>query len=180
MSERRRQYFIDQKVQGNLLAVLVIVQLGLVSVLLLILYGDINTLIEEHIYRIHSKGVNSWLEILRLLAITMTTFLALNIFLLYVAHTAWSRYIKKIISQFSLVLDHIMKREFSDSMLPVKSGHPMMQLVQQWYTEEKQRRLEIDGLLDELTGYMNTDFTQNDRMELQKTLENYRQLLNSR
>lgn len=180
MSERRRQYYTDQKLQGYLLVALVSVQLGLVTVLLYFLHGDINTLIEQHIYRIHSKEASSWPEIFRLLAITMSTFLILNIFLLFLAHTFWSRYLKGTISEFSLVLDRIVSRNFSGASLSVKSGHIMMQLAQQWFSKEQLRRREIDDLLGQLSGFKNKDIQQDNQEKLQKILQDYRKLLNSR
>lgn len=178
MSERRRQYYTDQKLQGNLLGVLIVVQVLLVSVLLFFLYGDINTLIEQHIYRIHSKGAESWPEIFRLLAITMSAFLVINIFLLYLAHTVWGRYIKGIISQFSTLLDHIVQRDFSEAAPTGNNAHQTMQLAQQWFNKERQRNNEINILLERLSGYKNKDLDDGDREQVIKTLRDYRQLLN--
>lgn len=177
MSERRRQYYTDQKLQGYLLVVLISVQLVLVSVLLYFLHGDINALIEENIYRVHSKEASSWPDIFRLLAITMSMFLLINIFLLYLAHTAWSRYIKGTISQFSSILDRIVNRDFKDPPLSLESGHQMMQLAQQWWSKEQLRRRDMDTLLQQLSEYKNKNIQQNELMQMQKVLQDYRQLL---
>ena len=53
MSERRRQYYTDQKIQGYLLAALIVLEILLVTGMLYFLYSEINAVIEQHLFRIH-------------------------------------------------------------------------------------------------------------------------------
>jgi hypothetical protein len=177
MAERRRQYFTDQKLQGYLLAALIAIEVMLVGVLLLVLYADVNAIIEQQIYRIHGIEDDSWPQIFRLVAVSMSLFLVVNIVILYLAHSVWSRYIKATIIEFSSVLDQIIQHDFQTPLSSVSVSHQMMEMVRQWFKKEQRRNTEIDEMLEQLSGCEDRELNANERERLKAILQRYRQVL---
>lgn len=177
MAERRRQYYTDQKIQGYLLVALIAIEVGLVCMLLVFLYTDINSLIEQQIYRIHGNESGTWPQIFKLVVSSMSVFLVINIVLLYFAHKVWSRYIKVNISEFSSVLDRIIQRDFTSTPVATTGRHKMMKLARQWFNKEQQRGVEINTLLELLSGYEDAQLTEEIRDQVKKAVQDYRQLV---
>lgn len=177
MAERRRQYYTDQKIQGYLLAGLIVIEVSLVIVLMYFLYGDVNELIEQNIYQIHTRGSDSWGQIFSLVTIAIVSFLAINVVLMFLAHRVWSRYIQSTISQFSLVLDRILGFEFDAPLHLGDGNHQMMQLVQKWFDKEKKRHDKVDRLLERLSRFEGSSLNENEQQQLKKTLQEYRKTL---
>ena len=177
MAERRRQYYTDQKIQGYLLAVLVGLQLLLVSLMLFYLYAQINTIIDENLYRVHPRDDGAWPDLFRALITVMLVFVAVNIPLLYLAHGYWSRYIRKTVGYFSTVLDKMLVLDFSGLAHSLKRRHPLAALVELWFEKEKARSHRIQRLLDELASYQQDAASEEDLEQVQKRLQEYRRLL---
>lgn len=177
MAERRRQYYTDQSVQGYLLIGVITVEFLLVCVTLWFMHAEISDIIISHLFRIHPVPSGAWPELFTVLATAMASFLLLNTLLLFLAHTLWSRYIKKTVQHFSMLLDKLRKREFTALPVTLKRQHPTAGLMELWYEKEKARDLRIQTLLSKLTHYQQKTPQVEDRDEILKTLQEYRRLL---
>ena len=177
MIEQRKQFYIDQKLQGYLLAGLIILEIVFVCLLLFYLYDEINLIIEDRLYRIHSVDATSWPEIFTLLTVTMSSFVVINILALFLAHLIWGRYVKQTIILFSAGLDKIIALDFSDSLTSMQSHHRMIDLMEQWFEKEQKRNREVSIQIDCLSGYEGKVIEQKDRENLKQILDDYRRLL---
>ena len=177
MSERRKQYFTDQLVQGNLLVGLIAVEFLLVCLMLWLMHAEISDIIDTHLFRVHTQQAGAWPELFGVLATVMGSFLLINILVLYLAHDLWSRYIRKTVQHFSTVLNKLTKLEFSGLDITLKRQHPTAGLMELWYEKEKARNLRIESLLNKLSRYQNRKLQAVEREEILKTLQEYRRLL---
>ena len=105
--------------------------------MLLYLYDEINIIIEGHLYWIHRTDTNSWPEIFTLLAVMMSSFVAINIIALYLAHVIWGRYVAQTTALFSSVLDKIIDLDFSDLQSPKQGHHRIVDLIERWFEKEQ-------------------------------------------
>lgn len=177
MAERRRQYYTDQSVQGYLLIGVTAVEFLLVCVTLWLMHAEISDIISSHLFRVHPMPSGAWPELFTVLATAMVSFLLLNSLLLYLAHSFWSRYIKKTVQHFSILLDNLRKLEFAALPVTLKRQHPTAGLMELWYEKEKARNLRLQSLLSKLSEYQKKTVQTEDRDEILKTLQEYRRLL---
>ena len=157
MSERRRQYYTDQILQGYLLVGLILLEVLLVCLLVYFLYAGINQILEDQMYLIHKKTDSSLPEIFNLLFFALSGFVATNLAALYVAHLIWGRYIKNTINVFSMELDKINAHEFAPVTSANKTHHHMITLMDDWMLKEKNRKSKTDSLLRRLSEITEVD-----------------------
>ena len=177
MREQRKHFYNDHGLQGYLLAGLILLEITLVLLLLFYLFSELNQIIESHLYRIHNTRSASWPEILSLLATAMAGFLIVNIVALYLAHLIWGRYVRNTISLFSSGLDRIILRDFSGLPPSAPGQHRIIDLLEDWYSRERQRCQSIELQLEQLANFAGKPLTGQDREELQRILDDYRRLL---
>lgn len=177
MTEQRRQFYNDQKLQGYLLVGLIILEFALVLLMLLYFFMELNNIIDAHLYRLHDTQTASWPEILSLLALTMAGFLIVNIAALYVAHLIWGRYVRQTINLFSAGLDKIIARDFSDNPPTHSSHHHIIALLETWFSKEQRRNRQIRVQVERLDSYAGKPITASDQLEIQKILQDYQRLL---
>ncbi len=177
MTEKRKQFYNDQKLQGYLLAGLIILEFVLVLLMLLYFFVELNNIIDAHLYRLHDTQTASWPEILSLLALTMGGFLIVNITALYFAHLVWGRYVKQTIYLFSAGLDKIIARDFSDNPPTHSSHHHIIVLLETWLSKEQRRNRQIRVQVERLESYAGKPITPSNQREIQKILDDYQRLL---
>ena len=177
MSDRRRRYYTDLKVQGYLLVGLIAVEVVLVSAVLYVLYNDINAVIEAHLFRIHAPEQGAWPELFRVLGVVLGLFLGLNLLLMLLIHLWWGRYIKKTVRQFSVVLERLLNFDFATSGDEIRKQHPAAELIELWYEKEKARNLRIAQLLQRLEALDDAAWTHAGDADVQKILTEYQRLL---
>jgi len=180
MSDRRRRYYTDLKVQGYLLVGLIAVEVLLVSAVLYLLYNDINSVIEAHLFRIHAPEQGAWPELFRVLGVVLLLFLALNMVLMLLIHLWWGRYIKNTVKQFSIMLERLLNLEFSSSGEEIRKKHPAAELIELWYEKEKARNQRIATLLQRLRELDDTAWADPGDADVQKILTEYQSLLKVR
>jgi len=178
MSERRKQFYTDRKIQGHLLVGLILLELVMVGMLLYFLYDGINQIIEQQLYQIHHKeSDSSWIAIFKLIAWMMEGFLVVNLIALYVAHVVWARYVKKTVSDFSLLLYKLSMRDFSAREMGTQNRHSIVDLMEQWILKEKNRNQQISLIIEQLSGFEGRELQPGEIQQLQQQLQRYRQLL---
>lgn len=176
MSERRRQYYTDNKVQGYLLAALIIMELVLVIGLLFMLYNGVNQIIEDQLYVIHQKdGEEPWMQVVELFVVMMTGFVLVNLLALYVAHVIWGRYVKQTVVQFSTMLDKLVELDFSEVTKERLYQHHLIDLMQQWLLSERARNRAISKRIRRLERFQNMDIQSPEDVEkVKRILDKYR------
>ncbi len=179
MKEQRKHFYTDQKIQGRFLFGLVTLELILAAGLIIYLYFEVNRIIDDHLYRMHSIESTSWGEILSLLGITMSGFIVANLLTLYLAHLLWARYVNSTIDSFSRGLDKVIAYDFS-APESIQGHHQLLELLKHWLAKEKKRGQDIRKLLDRLTQYEGRILDDTAREEINQTLSEYRNLLASK
>lgn len=177
MKEQRKHYYTDQKIQGYFLAALIVLELLLAGLLMIYLYYEVNSIIDSHLYQMHSVQSTSWGEIFSLLGKSMGGFVLVNLLALYLAHLLWGRYVRQTISLFSAGLDKVLARDFTDSPELKQSHHRLVELMTGWLQKEQRRNQQISELLSRLPAYEGKSIDKADRETLKQTLDEYRQLL---
>ena len=145
--------------------------------MLLYLYDEINIIIEGHLYWIHRTDTNSWPEIFTLLAVMMSSFVAINIIALYLAHVIWGRYVAQTTALFSSVLDKIIDLDFSDLQSPKQGHHRIVDLIERWFEKEQKRNRGRVLQIKRLSGYEGKVLELLDHETIKQILNDYRRLL---
>jgi hypothetical protein len=177
MHEQRKHYYNDHRLQGRLLAALILLQVTLVLSLLAYLHIELNGLIESHLYSFHSAKPASWPEIFSLLLFTIGIFLCVNLAALYLAHLIWGRYVAQTIELFSAGLERMIELDFSADLPAGAAHHRIIELLANWFDKERQRNRDIAQQLNRLQAYAGRQLGESERAELQAILRDYRRLL---
>ena len=177
MTERRKQYYTDQILQGYLLVALIALEFVIVFILIFYLNSEINSIIEDHLYRVHQVDKSAWPAIFTLLGVTMGCFVVVNILVLVLAHIIWGRYVKQTLALFSSILDKIINLDFSDTYSSRQHQHRIVDLIEQWFDKEQKRNRDITIQFECLAGYEGKPIGQDEIDNLEQILETYRSLL---
>ncbi len=178
MGERRKQFYNDQKLQGYLLAGLIAIELVLVIGLLVYLFAEFDSLIDDQLYRIHPADSDSWPAFLALLARAVGGFLLVNALGLYLAHVIWGRYVRRTITVFSCGLDRLIRLDFSLAGSSSAGQHRIIDLLQDWSSRERGRNREIASLVARLSRHdAKAPLDRARRDELRRIVDDYRRLL---
>jgi hypothetical protein len=151
MSERRRQYYTDRKIQGYLLMALVVIESLLLVGMLYLLYSEINAVIDAHLFRIHPPHEGAWPDLLHVLARVVGLFLVVNVLVLIAMHLVWSRYIRNTVRHFSMVLEKLVKQDFAPLNESNLRIHPVARLAELWFEKERAREQRLIRLRQRLS-----------------------------
>jgi hypothetical protein len=178
MREQRKHFYNDARLQGYLITALIVIELLLIAGLLLYLYVEFNRVIDARFYRIHSGGgAASWPEFLTLMLKVIGGFLLANALALYFAHLIWDRYVKRTVDQFADGLNGIIALDFTDSAEANAGQHRIIDLLDAWRAQERQRNSEIARLVERLANIGDNPDGIESRADLNRILEDYRRLL---
>jgi len=177
MNERRKQFYTDQRIQGYLLAALIALEFVLIGILIFYFYSEINSIIEDRLYRVHRVDNSTWPEIFTLLAVSMGCFVVVNILVLILAHIIWGRYVRQTLALFSSTLDKIIDLDFSGSSSSIQHRHSIVDLIEQWFDKEQKRNRDITTHNECLSKYEGKPIGQDEIKDLEQILKTYRSLL---
>ena len=177
MIEQRRHFYNDQKIQGYFLVGLVLLEVIIACLLMVFLYIEVNSIIDKHLYQMHSIESTSWSEIFTLLTVSISGFVVINMLVLYLAHLVWERYVRQTIFLFSNGLDKILALDFSDQPVTIQGHHRLLDLMTRWLKKEHNRNQEISVLTKRLLAYEGKAIDKTDYETLNQALDEYRRLL---
>ena len=173
-THERKQHYVDQKIQGQLITALVTLELLLVIGALVYLYLSYNNILELNIYRIHYDPQETQKKLIDEIVYTVLAMSAINFFALYIAHRLWCKYINRVIYLFHRGLKVIAALDFCE---PLNYGqfHEVLFLQAQWQQTEMQRNKQLRALIEQLKQPSST-WDHKEQAELKQQLKKIRYL----
>ncbi len=159
--ERRRRLYVDDRIQGRLIAALLSLEIILFSAAMWYVYYDLNLLIEEQMYRIHMEPQEDGLPFLlmELLIITPCIIVA-NIIAVLVINRIWANYVSQIVNPLKVILSAVDKLDLRDRP-DINTNHEVLEKAQVWLREEHRRCRKIQQPATKLDADMaSTDLKQ--------------------
>ena len=171
----RKKRYVSHKIQGSLLAALIILQVILITLATLYLYFSFNDIMDQQIYSIHQSRQGEILELFFMELIkVIIVFSVINLLVLFGVYLIWDRYLKGVLSEFAHELENIKALDFADIKQCTPYVHEVICLVQQWKYTEKKRCTELTELLQQLEQQIDA---QDDAEKLLQTIDAIEQKL---
>lgn len=131
-SRVRRRRFIDPALQGGLILALVLLQAILLAGILYWLHGDLETLLEARLYRIHQSGNPPLAEVLLARgAPALALLLVANMALMVLAELLWVRRLHRLAGALAQFTARSGELDFTPDTLPGKP-HAVHQRAMAW------------------------------------------------
>ncbi|MDO8413154.1 MAG: hypothetical protein Q7S51_05110 [Gallionellaceae bacterium] len=177
---KRHIIYVDHALQKWLLVVLIALEIVLITGTLWMLYLQLTSVVETHLFRAHSAAKPDIYPLLKTGLIGLSWLIIFNVLSLWIADRIWSRQINSILQPFTELVGKIEQLDFSEVALhDIALGaqpHPVIELTHAWRTAERERLRNIRTAIAQLetTGDMTTPGTEE---RTRATLETIRKLL---
>ena len=140
MMQQRKIVLIDWGVQGKLILLMVGLEVMLLILAMIYLYGRFDSIIAHDLYSIHRNNqagvVTAFAWQTGQVAIVLVM---VNALMLFAAHYAWSRQIDSVLQVFRGVMNKIGALQFIDVAPAGKPVHELLKLQSLWYRNERNR-----------------------------------------
>ncbi len=145
----RHRHLIDHKLQGVLLAALVVLECTLLISGVIYLYVQFNAHIDANLYIIHRQSQQELLPLLlKELGLVILVMAAINTLCLIIAHKLWVRHITRVIGEFTLRLQRINDADFRALPGEHPLRHDLLLRLEQWRKQLSERYRDIHRVLD--------------------------------
>ncbi len=147
---RRVTRYIDRRLQGWLIAAVLVFELLLIVVGLVILHDSLHQVVEEQLFRVHPGPQEGIPVLVRHLIAAMGVIVVANIALVIAIEWFWSRYVVKIVSYLHELFDAIRFLDLRHKPEP-EADHEVLNRASGWLKAEHHRCARLRQLADELT-----------------------------
>ncbi len=153
---RRVSRYIDSRLQGGLIAAVLLFELLLIVVGLIILHDELHQVVEDQLFRVH-PGVQEGMPILvHHLVSAMGVIVLANVSLVIAIEWFWSRYVAKIITPLREIFDAVRFLDLRHKPEPAVD-HDVLNKAGDWVQTEHLRCSRLLQLMEELTPDTDTD-----------------------
>ena len=135
---RRRQHLIDKKVQGQFLTALVIIEVLIFALGMMMVYQDMQAVMEDNLYRVHQHVQGGRPLLLKQLLLTVPWIIGVNIVLLIIADRIWQRNVQVIVAELQAVLEKVRKLDLRGYHVH-GDQHEVLQQAEHWFGVERER-----------------------------------------
>lgn len=140
MKQQRRKHFIDSRLQGRLILLMVALEIIILAAAMFYLDYRFAHLIEHDLYSIHrinqADMLSAFAEQIGWVVFEMVI---LNAMMLFIAHYIWSRQISSVVQVFRNDLYQIRSLQFIELEHVKNPVHELLTLLDRWYTNERNR-----------------------------------------
>jgi len=136
---QRKIHYVDESLQKGLLVALVLLEVALAAALAWQMWGHLNAIVEDNLYRIHLADAEPILsQLLREAARLFGFFVLVNVVALVLVDALWRRYVRSILASFGLLMGKTAALDFSaDAAL--ERRHQLLDLSEQHRGQDRQR-----------------------------------------
>ncbi len=170
---RRRRHYLDRSLQGWLLVGLIALEVTLFSIAMLILYQDLNAVVEARLYSAHVDPGGDMPALLQVTLRLLGGLLLINLFAVFVADRLWSRRVNHITGDLRQVLKRVGALDFSRHC-PVAEDHAVLAAACRWQSVEAERCQHIREVISAL---QTTDTSDKAIVDTREKLQQLRKLL---
>lgn len=168
----RRRHYVDRNVQGRLIAGLILVEVLLFAVAMWFVYMELQTTIDQELYRVHQAVAQSGPVLLYALYKTIPWIILVNLVVLIGIDRVWGRYINLIIEKLRRAAQKVAVLDLRDHLTDTE--HDVLRQARQWIESEHTRCVQIRELVQMLP----TEVSEMDPGERQRLIEQLQQIRN--
>ena len=172
--QKRKKYFIDSRLQGRLIMLMVALEIVMLTVAMLYLNNRFESIIEHDLYAIHritqADILSAFIEQIGWVVFEMGI---LNAMMLFIAHFIWSRQLSAVVQIFHDNLYNVRSLKFVALEHVNKPVHELLTLLDLWYSNERKCIAELKQEIGQIKIqelYQNSD--------LQKLIDQVNRCLN--
>lgn len=147
---RRRCSYIDGRIQGWLVAAIVLFEMLLILIGMLFLYYDLNHLIESQVFLVHPAGQEGSSVLVKHLIMVVAVIIVANIVLVALIEYVWSGYIAKIIWPLRQALQAVISLDLRNRPAPAVLQHEVLEKAGEWFRCERLRYFQLRQLAQKL------------------------------
>lgn len=137
-AEQRRRHYVDGRLQGRLVAGLVIFEVLLFSAAMYVLYQDLTDVVEQNMYRAHAAEHRTlpllFAELLRIGAVLI----GINVVAVVAVTYRWRARVDGILGKLERLLSSVRALDFRD-VEDVETGHEVLESAVKWKRRERER-----------------------------------------
>ncbi|HEC16444.1 MAG TPA: hypothetical protein ENI99_07745 [Sedimenticola sp.] len=153
--EQRRCHYVDVRIQGGLVAALVLFEAVVLGAAMLVLYYNLDQVIEEQLYRIHITPRDGMPVLVSELFALVPYIIFANVAVVLCIDWAWSRYVNRIIEP----LKERLRSAGSLDLRAMPAGnirHEVLDKADAWVQEESRRYRKLQRLAAGLSAEMDS------------------------
>lgn len=140
MKQQRRKHYIDSRLQGRLILLMVALEVIILATAMFYLDYRFASIIEHDLYAIHRISQDDMLSAFaEQIGWVVFEMGILNAMMLFTAHYIWSRQISSVIQVFRNNLYHIRSLQLIELEHANKPVHELLTLLDLWYSNERKR-----------------------------------------
>jgi hypothetical protein len=140
MKQQRKKIFIDSRLQGRLILLMVALEIIILAAAMFYLDYRFANLIEHDLYSIHRLNQADMLSAFaKQIGWVVFEMGILNAVMLFIAHYIWSRQISSVVQVFRNDLYQIRSLQFIELDHFKKPVHELLTLLDLWYSKERRR-----------------------------------------
>jgi len=150
---QRSSSYVDGRIQGRLVAAILLFEVLLITAGMLFLYYDLNQVIEDQLFRVHPGRQEGQPILVQHLMLVIPAIVAANVMLVALIEWLWSGYISKIIWPLRHALEAFAMLDFRHRPAPVVQ-HEVLDKTGDWIQDERLRCAQLRQLVEELDAGM--------------------------
>jgi HAMP domain-containing protein len=144
----RRRHFVDRDVQGRLIAGLILIEVLLFAAAMWIVYQEMQTAIDQELYRVHQIAARSAPVLLYALYHTVPWIVIVNLLVLVAIDRVWGRYVNIVISKLRRSAQHVAALDLRGQLYDTE--HEVLRQAKHWIDSEHSRYRQLRQLVQAL------------------------------
>ena len=174
---RRRRHYIDAKIQGHLIWSLIVLEVLLFAVGMVVIYLDMQSMLDDRLYRVHDLPLNRPL-LLQGLWTNLPWIIGINILLVLYVDAHWKKKIRPIVLQLQEILCKVKRLDLRHRVVN-EEEHDVLASANDWLKTERERYSAILALSNELPGSIDKN-DQAGLRQLQRQLTTLQETISNR
>ena len=165
---KRRRHYVDRNVQGRLIAALILTEVVLFAVAMWFVYQELQSTIDNELYRVHRVVSQSGPILLHALFKTLPWIILVNLVVLIAIDRIWGTYVNRIIEKLRHAAHKVAVLDLRDHF--TDTDHDVLRQTRQRIEIEHARCKEIRELVQMLPTKV-ADLTKDDQQRLIEQLQ---------
>ena len=146
---RRRRRFVDKVIQGQLLLALIIIESLLFTIGMVVIYNDLQGVIQDNIYRVHQEVASGRPILMKELLMIFPWIISINLLILVYVDRRWKKIVRGILRHLQDILHRVKRLDLR--VYPVQQNeHEVLQKAKGWLDKERDRYSSLIARMNEL------------------------------
>ena len=152
---RRRRRFVDKVVQGKLLWWLILIEGLLFGAGMVVIYEDLQSVIQANIYRVHQESATGRPVLLKELLLIFPWIISINLILVVIVDRRWKKIVRGIVLQLQDILHRVKRLDLK--VYPIQqTDHEVLQNAKRWLDKERDRHASLQARMKEIPEHVDS------------------------